>query len=131
MVSPTQYGHHAYTNVISKDPDLYHNNYFKRLTPEIKFKPIYKIQHLTIYLEWITSYIGIVILPILNYIQHGFYFNYIYAHQDYWLSMIDYVHILISLILSFSPLFLFDWYKGLILSLVPKMITLYIYVILK
>jgi len=55
-------GHHAYTNIDNKDPDIYHGSYIARDSKFSKFKLLYKIQPYNIWIKWIMSWTVVISL---------------------------------------------------------------------
>ena len=112
-------GHHAYTNVSLKDPDLYHNPLFKRTIETTEYKKIYRYQHLTLIIEWVLSYIGLVIQPNINVFCKGVYHGVIPAYYNNDAFLIETLHILLGITMSLLPYYVFDVYKATLFSFFP------------
>ena len=113
-------GHHAYTNVPLKDPDLYHNPIFKRTIETTEYKKIYRYQHLTLIIEWVLSYIGLVIQPNIHVFCNGIYHDIIPAYYNNDAFFIETLHILLGITMSLLPFCVMDdVYKATLFSIFP------------
>jgi fatty acid desaturase len=113
-------GHHSYTNIKNKDPDLYHNSYFKRTIQSTKYKKIYRYQHITLFIEWFLSYIGLVIKPNIEVLNTSMYHNIIPSRYEKMSLLIESIYIFIGISLSFLPFALYDnIYDASLLSFSP------------
>jgi fatty acid desaturase len=75
-------GHHAYTNINNKDPDIYHGSFLARESEYSIYKPIYKIQSYSIWLKWIISYFGTVVNNFIRSLYTKSYFKIIPKYNN-------------------------------------------------
>jgi fatty acid desaturase len=123
-------GHHSYTNLEDKDPDLYHMDFLQRTTKYRKYKNIYKYQKYTTFFAWIFSYIGLIISPNIKNLKTNIYFKIIPSFKNNFLIIVEILHILFGIIISLLPLIFFkNIYKSIIFIIVPKLILSILFMI--
>jgi fatty acid desaturase len=128
LVSPLSWyhqhniAHHAYTNIDHRDPDAHHIQFFKRALPTTKYKSIYKYQKYTVFSEFVLEYLGLAIIPAIENLIANTYFGMVYSVKNEKLIKTGMLHVLFGLFLTALPLFIFEFPKGLIFCIVPKII---------
>ena len=102
-------GHHAYTNVAARDPDLYHMKALQRTTPTTAYRPAYAYQRFTAFIGWAASYIGLAIYPSIESAWRGTYFEIVPSVRGRrLLRAAEVAHVLCAVGASMLPLVLFD-----------------------
>ena len=100
---PHNIGHHQYTNVSCKDPDLYHMDRLQRTIGTTKYEKIFAHQWITLFIGWLLSYIGLIISPNINNIRSGSYFKLIPTYPNKFVLIVELVHIGVGTFLSVIP----------------------------
>lgn len=116
-------GHHSYTNIPKKDPDLYHGSYLCRKTKDTQHNFFHNYQNILVTLEWLFTFIGITILASLRMFFSDFSFKIIpklHSRKDTIIDLLD-RFIFINLFLIY-PFITFDFKKAIIFSLIPRII---------
>jgi delta11-fatty-acid desaturase len=117
-------GHHAYTNVTNKDPDLYHIAYLQRTIPTTEYRGNYAYQKFTVWIGWVVSYLGLVIMPNVKSFLNGTYFKIVPIQEDAaTLHAFEIAHILGGVCVSLLPFVLFtNFQKACLFSVVPYLV---------
>jgi fatty acid desaturase len=116
-------GHHCYTNILKKDPDLYHSKNLCRKTYDIKHKNLYNYQNITVSFEWFLTFIGMTILSTIKMLQTNTFYNIIPLKLS---KKEKYLHILERLVYVFVfiiyPFLVFPIFKAVIFAFIPRII---------
>ena len=118
--------HHINTNILNKDPDIYHSEFILRKTYDVDYKLIHSIQYFFgIFIELIFTHFGLVIYPLIKILLHK---NNIFKiikinndlHKEMQYDVIIYTLYMISV--SFLPFILFNAKKALLFCFIPKIL---------
>ena len=102
-------GHHAYTNVPSRDPDLYHMRDLHRSTSATAYRPAYAYQRFTVFIGWLASYLGLAVYPSIERLAHSTYFQIVPGLRGRPLLLAaEIAHVLCTAAVLFLPFLLFD-----------------------
>lgn len=66
-------GHHVYTNIPGRDPDLYHTPAFVRLSPDVRWRPAHGKQMGRLPLLWLCAVPTLLIIKPLQVLSAGVY----------------------------------------------------------
>ena len=115
--------HHVYTNILDKDPDIYHGSYLARESKYSIYKPIHKIQKYTIWIKWIISYFGTVLVNSIRSLFMNSYFKKIPKYNN----RLDYTEIedktFLLFYILFRYIFAYYWFeKNIFYVIIPTII---------
>ena len=119
-------GHHAYTNIQYKDPDIYHASYIIRLSKYTPHKYLYNFNNITILIQWVLSFLAnnlkIKFLFINKYI-----FNFIPVYLN---CNLIYTKLLIIIYFTVNYIISYLWFNGnLLFVIIPHLITSFLFML--
>jgi fatty acid desaturase len=83
-------GHHIYTNIAHRDPDLHHAGPFSRKTEKVPHTFLHKYQLNIVGFEMVFSFVRLAILNTYYYLRDGFYYHEVKTNRrGAWLHFID------------------------------------------
>jgi fatty acid desaturase len=116
-------GHHSYTNIPAKDPDLYHAPKFWRFQSSLRFTSLHRYQEYTTIILWIFSVPTLLLLKPLGTLASGLYNRAVVLQKVSLFRRILHVlgRILVASSLYAWPWFMTEWsfFKQFCFAFVP------------
>lgn len=82
-------GHHMYSNIEGRDPDLYHATYICRKVESTSWTNIHAFQSLSVVLEWALEFLASLVVSPVKYLKSGKLFNFLSVHSSSWSYFAD------------------------------------------